>query len=449
VASDCASIQALIDAAGPGPSVVRVPPGNYTCREPVIIQRNDISIEGQGVNLKLADNANAPVMIIGSPHTKWMKHPQTGVEDFYTVAAEGSSQIKVVRNVRVSGFNIDGNKDNQSFECWTARSTLPPRKAGEAISNSTCSGEGPSAIRNNGITIRGAEDIQVSDVVLDNNASGGMVTEKHIKRLRVQRMKARNNWFDGFAGYQTEDSSIEDSELSNNQGAGASLDLHFNNNTFLRTKFSDNGHQGVFARELSGNKWIDSEISCNGYQGVFLASSHSGEVDTAALRIDARKAGHVVGTDLKIPLAYFEQLLVQENKNPSGKVPLDELKKRAAQYKKPVAVIFQEMYDGNVLKKIERCANNNSFMGTKIACSGAQTPSWGAGIRINDDECLGTCIDASTASMLASLSGKSVNQGGDITVGTLGAIDIGSAQRCGKLTPIGVNSELKKEQTHQ
>jgi hypothetical protein len=432
-AADCARIQELIDAAPAGKAVVRVPAGDYVCQGPIIIQRSDISVEGAGVNLKLADNANAPVMIIGSPHTKYIKHPVTGKEDFYTVAAPGSSQIKTVRNVQVSGFRIDGNKDKQNFECWTPNSTAPIRSPGEGISNKTCGDDGPSALRNNGLTLRGVEDVLISDLVLDNNTSGGVVTEKHIKRMSAKGIKARNNYFDGFAGYQTEDSVIEDSEFTNNAGAGASLDLFFNNNTFRRTKFNDNGHQGVFARELTGNTWIDSEISCNGFHGVFLASTHGAEIDTGIFRVKAREAGHSVGPDLKIPLVYFDELVAAEEKNPTGDVPLEELRKRAIKYKKPLGLIFQEMYEGNMRLKKARCANDNAFVRTKISCSGTVNPEWGAGIRINDDECSGNCIDSGTARMMNDLKGSDANRAGDITRGTLGAINPDQMIACGRV----------------
>jgi hypothetical protein len=433
--NDCRQIQSLIDNAKTSSSqvTITVPAGDYTCQEPIFIERDNINLVGAGkVKIKLADNANAPVMVIGSRHTKWMKDPNTGREDFFTVAADGSSQIKTVRNVRVSGFDIDGNKDNQSYECWTPNATTPPRKPGEAISNSTCDGTGPSAIRNNGITIRGAEDIQVSDVILNNNASGGMVTEKHVARLRVQRMKASHNWFDGFAGYQTEHSTIEDSELTNNQGAGASLDLNFNNNTFLRTKLSDNAHQGVFARELSGNKWVDSEISCNGYQGVFLASSHAGEIETAQFRMLSRQMGHDVDADLSLTKAFYRDLIALEQSKPQKRFPLDLVMARAKDEKRAPEDVLAAMYTQDVALKRSRCANGNEFQNTRISCSGTQNAGWGTGLRINDDECAENCIDAGTRAYFESLEGDKRNRAGAITVGTTGLLGVSEMKTCAK-----------------
>lgn len=451
-ASSCRKIQELINNApqsnGGASVTVQIPPGNYICREPIFIERSHINIVGGGgVNIKLADNANAPVLVIGSRHTARLKDPVTGKEDFFTVAADGSQKIKVVKNVSVSGLNIDGNKDKQRFECWTPNTDQPIRKPKEPISNSTCSGTGPSAIRNNGITIRGAEDIKVSDVVLDNNASGGMVTEKHVARLNVTGMKARNNWFDGFAGYQTTDSVIQDSELTNNLGAGASLDLHFNNNTFLRTKLSNNAHQGVFARELSGNKWIDSDISCNGYQGIFLASSHSGPIDTARLRVESRKLGYPVSEDLSLSTAFYRDIIKNQSSTPSDLIPMDLILRLAKEYSKTPEMILEEIYMKEVEAKRARCANSNSFVNTNISCSGTQTPSWGAGLRINDDECAGNCIDNKTLRKFEAQSGDQKNKAGDIAIGTIGEIPPDSLLACPAQQNQPVQQEQKTENT--
>ncbi len=448
---DCKEIQKIIDSASsvPGASkTVVIPSGNYVCNDPIFIEKSNLNIVGEGgssgVRIKLADNANAPVLVIGSRHTQWMKHPTTGKIDFYTVDSEESSNITVVKNVSLSGISIDGNKDHQSFECWTPNHKGPARKKGEPISNSTCSGSGPSAIRNNGITIRGAEDIEVNDVVLDSNASGGMVTEKYVKNLHVKNMKARNNWFDGFAGYQTTDSIIEDSELSHNQGAGASLDLNFNNNTFLRTSLSHNKHQGVFARELNGNKWIDSEIMCNGYQGVFLASSHSGRVDTARFRLLAREQGFKVGKDLKLNSLFYRKLFESEQKNPQNIFPMAEVKEEALKRAVSPELILEEIYNHDLALKRARCANGNVFKGTKISCSGTQNPDWGTGIRINDDECLNNCIDSETRSIFEALEGSDKNRAGNITTGTIGEVALPDFDLCGS----GYSKKLfKKEKT--
>jgi hypothetical protein len=229
------------------------------------------------VNIKIADNANIPAFIIGSPDTVRGKlenyipdiktHPVPGWEP----NKEDSFTPKRVKNVKLRNFSVDGNTDKQFFdpargdagECWDDPKT-------PEVDN--CKADGKAAIRNNGITIRGADDIEISDVVLDKNRSGGLVTEKYCRRLKVTRMKASNNFFDGFAGYQTVDSVFQDSVWAYNRGAGASLDIDFSHNTFRNIEFRNNKHQGIFARNLNNLKVENSKLVGNGYQGVFLAA---------------------------------------------------------------------------------------------------------------------------------------------------------------------------------
>lgn len=276
---DCAEIQAKVDAAAAkGGGKVLIEAGTYVCQEPIIIQNDNIELVGatsgtpptSGLNnigalnlvkIKVADGRNCPAIVIGSPDTLEKRDAQGRFLDFYTP--------KQVKNVKVRNLNVDGNKDKQTEECWEGK------KFGGCTQ-----GTGKNAIRNNGITIRGAEDIEVSEVVLNNNRSGGMVTEKHCKRLKVTRMKSEGNFFDGFAGYQTEDSEFNDSELKNNLGAGASLDIYFSKNKFNNVTFQHNAHQGVFARSLDSLTFENSRIQDNGYQGLFFAPSEVGPCPT-------------------------------------------------------------------------------------------------------------------------------------------------------------------------
>ncbi len=271
---DCREIQGRIDAAAAqGGGVVKVAAGTYVCEEPILLQSDNLSLIGETsqtpptsgrenigaynlVTIKVADAKNIPAIVIGSIETNWDESRR----DFHTPY--------IVRNIVVRNFNVDGNKATQSDECWD----------GHLLGG--CQGRGKAAIRNNGITIRGAEDVTVSEVVLDNTRSGGMVTEKHCKRLKVSRMSAANNYFDGFAGYQTEDSEFVDSIMTNNRGAGLSLDIYFSKNLFKNVDLVKNDHQGVFARSLDSLTFDDVRIVDNGYQGLFFAPSEVGPCPT-------------------------------------------------------------------------------------------------------------------------------------------------------------------------
>ena len=104
-----------------------------------------------------------------------------------------------------------------------------------------------------------------------------MVTEKHCDRLHVENFESYGNFFDGFAGYETEYSLFKNLYLHNNKGAGISIDIRFNNNVFESSLLSDNGDVGIFARELKGNTFQSLHIVNSGSFGIFLASSRMDE----------------------------------------------------------------------------------------------------------------------------------------------------------------------------
>ncbi|MEZ0392256.1 MAG: right-handed parallel beta-helix repeat-containing protein [Pseudobdellovibrionaceae bacterium] len=260
---DCQVIQNLINKAAQKKSAepveVRVPEGDYLCKKPIIINQSNLKIIGanQNVRLKIADKKNIPAIIIGSEKTQW----DAKANDFVTPYR--------VHHVEVDGFKVDGNKENQSDECWNGHL----QKSKKDKTPRGCTDTGESAIRNNGITIRGADHIRVANVVLNNTRSGGLVTEKNCHDLVIENMTAENNFFDGFAGYQTVNSVIRKSRLSNNNGAGASLDIDYSHNRFEDVDFVNNAHQGIFARGLQGLTCDHCTIDGSGQQGIFLANS--------------------------------------------------------------------------------------------------------------------------------------------------------------------------------
>lgn len=232
----CDDIRVKLRAGG----TVMVPEGTYICKEPLVLDKDGSSLIGAGPGktiFKLADHANAPVVVIGDV-----------------------DQPRPVKNISVKGFTADGNMANQEVECWNSEK---------------CEGSERNQIRNNGITIRGASDITVEDVNLINNRSGGLVTERICRRLNVKNMEASGNYFDGFAGYLTEDSEFTNLKLHHHEhGSGISLDLNFNNNTFRNVDMYDNKDNGIFMRESNGNKFYDITIRNNGNYGVFVTDSY-------------------------------------------------------------------------------------------------------------------------------------------------------------------------------
>lgn len=248
-----ASMSSTFDSAGKvvvkgSGGVVQIEAKLHVCSAPIFIESDNIHLKGAGSNasiIKLKDNVHAPMIVVGSP---------SGINN--ETGRFGTTRI--VRNIQVSDLTLDGNKMNHDVtkECY------------EHI----CDGDATS-IRNNGLTIRGAYDVEVTNVVTHDMISGGMVTEKDVRNLLVLNFESYANYYDGFAGYETENSRFYNMHLHNNRGAGVSIDIQFNNNKIMLSRLIDNGDVGVFARDLSGNLFQEVKIIGSGNHGVFLAKA--------------------------------------------------------------------------------------------------------------------------------------------------------------------------------
>ncbi|MBC7540366.1 MAG: right-handed parallel beta-helix repeat-containing protein [Bacteriovorax sp.] len=219
---------------------VLVPAGIYTCAAPIVLDRSNTSLAGDGdVTIRLGNNINTPVIIMG---------------DIVTPP-------KAIRNVQVSHLKIDGNRWNQKSECWGGK----------------CDGGGTSVIRNNGITVRAVTKARIQDVYITSARSGGIVTEKGCYDLEVDNLTAVDNEFDGFAGYETNGARLTNLTLSHNRAAGISLDIRFNGNIFKNVKIESNGDVGIFMRDSSSNIFENVSIIDSGSHGVFMADADDDE----------------------------------------------------------------------------------------------------------------------------------------------------------------------------
>lgn len=250
VQDDCTYLRHKIESLKKTGGVVQMEQKLHVCRAPVFISYDNIQLDGGDKSkaiIKLQDWVHAPILVVG---TKTGINNETG--RFGTV--------RIVRNVKVSNLTLDGNKANHQTdkECYEHH----------------CDGDAES-IRNNGITIRGAYDAVVENVVAHSTISGGMVTEKDVLRLRVKNFESYNNFFDGFAGYETEQSVLENVHLHDNRGAGISIDIRFNNNKIVDSWLINNKDVGIFARDLSGNLFERVNITGSGSFGVFLAAAEN------------------------------------------------------------------------------------------------------------------------------------------------------------------------------
>jgi hypothetical protein len=229
-----AEIQKALDALPDSGGEVVLSAGKFEVRQPIVLRRDHQTLRGAGATtvLRLADDANCPVIIMGEP----VNHPHA-----------------IVKNLRVSDLFIDGNRIHQQRELWQLK------------------GEG-SEIRNNGITVQKVGDSTIAHVTCARCRSGGLVTTLQVSRLTVQDLTAFDNEFDGLACYATKDCLFEDLNLHDNPGAGISLDLAFNHNVISNAVLNAND-LGIFMRASRENQFLNVSIRRSHHYGVFMAHS--------------------------------------------------------------------------------------------------------------------------------------------------------------------------------
>lgn len=238
--------------------VVELGAGTFAITRPIVIDRDGVELRGQGPEtvLLLAASANCPVLVIGRL---------------------GTPPDRLVRKVAVRKLLIDGNRAAQQFECY----------------GGPCDERDLTALRNNGVTVRGAEDILLEDVVTRHARSGGVVLEKHCVRVRINRLEAYENEFDGVAAYETEDSEFTHLNLHHNRSAGFSFDWRFNRNRVTDCAATENGSQGIFMRDSISNVFERVKLTGNGEQGIFMAETRT--LPGTACRYNRFKSLVIVG----------------------------------------------------------------------------------------------------------------------------------------------------------
>lgn len=230
----CDAIQKTIDKLPAIGGEVIIPAGKYVCATPIILDRDNVIIRGEGAAtlLRVADKANIPVFVMGQ-----------------TIRTPTMTR----HYIQVKNLHIDGNRLNQTSECM----------------GGPCSDQFP--LRNNGITIRRCEDCVVDNVTVYGAISGGLVTELGCERLMIRDYTSYDNEYDGFAGYETENSTFSGINLYNNKGAGISTDIHFDNNKFSDVTITNTRTVGIFMRDSSNNSFTNVHIRNTKQHGIFLA----------------------------------------------------------------------------------------------------------------------------------------------------------------------------------
>jgi hypothetical protein len=228
-------IQSALDAL-PAGGEVTLSAGRYLIRQPVILHRDHQTLRGCGAStvLYLADGANCPVVVLGSPSDKAMP----------------------TKDVRLAGLFIDGNRKNQQKEVWRLLSD-------------------GAGIYNNGVDVWDVNGATVEQVVCCRCRSGGMVTSAQTRRLKVRDYTAFDNQFDGLACYLTEDSDFSGLNLHDNLSAGISLDLNFNHNVIHDSVLTGND-LGIFMRQSCDNLFQGLTIQNSRHHGVFMAQTFIG-----------------------------------------------------------------------------------------------------------------------------------------------------------------------------
>lgn len=230
----CDDIQLAIQQFNRKANEILIPAGIYNCTKPLVLDKNGLQLRGEGATtiLRIADNTNAPLIIMGS------------AENIPTAATH---------HIQLHDLTLDGNRANQTSECM----------------GGPCSIEFP--LRNNGISVRHCIDCLVEGVTVYGAISGGLVTELGTRRLKVLNYTSFDNEFDGLAGYETEDSSFNGITLYANKGAGISTDIQFNNNKFYDVTIADNRTVGIFMRDSLDNSFTNLHIRDSNQHGIFLA----------------------------------------------------------------------------------------------------------------------------------------------------------------------------------
>ena len=270
---NCSAINAAIKALPPEGGRVQLYEGTYNCDAPVLISRDNVSLIGLGraqTILKLSHGKAMPALVIGELGVKPEQTRGHGIQ-FYPA--------REVKNVTVRGLTVlgdfSGARPDADRECFDV----------EANKSMSCDNDGGRLVRNNGVTIRHSSNVTIEDVRADRHLSGGMVVEKHSHDLKVDGFYASNNSFDGFAGYETHDSTFKNMKLTQNTMSGISIDFEFDHNTFDHVTLLRNGDNGVFSHSVS-NKYLNMIV---------------GENHNYAIYIDGRREKQSDGTWLIIP----------------------------------------------------------------------------------------------------------------------------------------------------
>jgi hypothetical protein len=197
--------------------------GTYILSKSIHVNFSNVTITGeQGTLIKLDDNINQPVFLLGSEEII----PETAIQ-----------------NIQIMNLEIDGNKDNQNSEYDATRY---------------------DAIRNNGIDVRMVSKLWVSNVDIHNTISGGIVISWHSSHVFITNSSFHYNRFDGIALYTSENIQVNNFSCYANEAAGLSLDNQLKEVIFSNGIIEDNLKPGIFVRDSEDISFFNLIIKNNG-----------------------------------------------------------------------------------------------------------------------------------------------------------------------------------------
>lgn len=205
-------------------TLIEFEPGRHYVNKPIFIEKDDVTIDGKGCILQLSKHANCPVIVIGERSLK----PK-----------------KTVTNVHIKNIIIDGGKDYQDSEYMT----------------------GMGYLRNNCITVRGAENVYLDNVVTANSMSGGIVCELKSRNILIDGVNSYGNVYDGIAICESTGVYVMNSILQFNNAAGLSMDWGADMNRFKNITLAYNLDLAIFMRDSNSNIFNDIDT---GNGGVFV-----------------------------------------------------------------------------------------------------------------------------------------------------------------------------------
>ncbi len=264
---NCAAINQAIKALPPG-GTVQLQAGTYICHSPIILDKSHVRLIGAGKDLttiQAADERPMPVIIIGS--VNMVLKTKDNEDQFPAGALNGIPYPdRDVTDVVLNDVTVDGNyrslpdKVVQDRECWNAKTD----------SSLNCGTDIGFLIRNNGVTIRRANNIRINRIVTLNAFSGGLVLEKMNRDIVVDGLTSYGNWFDGFAGYETYGCLVKNFDIFGHPFSGISVDASYAGNAFMDGVVHDNMDNGVFSADVSHNTYVRVDALNNGNNGYYF-----------------------------------------------------------------------------------------------------------------------------------------------------------------------------------